>query len=298
LNPTWGALPVAESGAVVLVSGPEPESINIHVSRITLRCLLWGDPSNPPVLLIHGAGMLAHVWSPLVPGLLPGWRLLAPDLRGHGMSDWVTPPHYVIEDFAGDLLGLLDVLAPQPLVLVGHSMGGRVAAWLAAHHPQRVRGLVLLDTRLTALSHERVQVWRGVRAGRGARRGHATRTAAMASFRITPEEPGIPAPIWEQLAQHAVGERTPGDWALRFDRAVLQIEGSRIADLTGLLPSIRCPTLIMRGEDSGVLAAPKCAAMAAALADCRVQVFPGGHHFPLAHPARVAAALREFLLVL
>ena len=265
---------------------------------MTLRCLLWGNPSDPPVLFIHGAGMLAHVWSLIAPGLLPGWRLLAPDLRGHGASDWVTPPRYVIEDFVGDLLGLLDLLAPQPIVLVGHSMGGRIAAWLAAQHPQRVRGLVLVDTRLTALSQERVQLWRGVRTGRGTRRGHATRTAAMASFRITPEEPGIPAPVWEHLAHHAVAERTPGDWALRFDRAVLQIEGSRIADLTGLLPSIRCRTLIMRGADSDVLEATKGAAMAAALSDCRVQVFPGGHHFVLAHPERVAAALREFLLSL
>lgn len=279
-------------------AGAQPESVSVQVGSIRMRCLRWGDPTDPPVLLIHGAGMLAHAWTPLVPGLLPGWHLLAPDLRGHGSSDWVTPPRYVIEDFANDVLGLLDTLAVDKVALVGHSMGGRVAAWLAAHHAQRVRGLVLMDTRLTALSQERVQVWRGVRAGHGARRGHTTRAAAMASFRITPDEPGIAAPVWEHLAQHAVGERAPGDWALRFDRAVLQVEGSRIADLTGLLDDIGCPTLIMRGESSGVLEPAKCAAMAAALADCRVQVFPGGHHFVLAHPGRVAAALHQFLLTL
>jgi pimeloyl-ACP methyl ester carboxylesterase len=274
----------------------QPESVDVHVGGIRLRCLLWGDPTEPPVLFIHGAGMLAHAWDPIAPGLLPGWRLLAPDLRGHGDSDWATPPRYTIEDFAGDLLGLLDALVTTPVVLVGHSMGGRVAAWLAAHHPQRVRGLVLIDTRLTALSQERVQVWRGVRAGRGARHRHATRAAAMASFRITPDEPEVDTHVREHLAQHAVRERAPGDWTLCFDRAVLQLEGSRIADLRGLLSSIRCPTLVMRGESSSVLDAAKCSAMAAALADCRVAVFPGGHHFLLAHPERVATALRSFLV--
>lgn len=280
------------------MSGAHPESVDLHLGGVRLHCLLWGDPADPPVLLIHGAGMLAHAWDPLVPGLLPGWRLLAPDLRGHDNSDWATPPRYVIEDFATDLLGMLDVLTTPPAVLVGHSMGGRIAAWIAAHRPQRVRGLVLMDTRLTALSHERVQLWRGVHAGRGVRRGHATRAAAMASFRITPDEPGVAAHVRNHLAHHAVHERTPGDWVLRFDRAVLQLEGTRVADLTGLLGDIRCPTLIMRGERSSVLEAAKCAAMAAALVNCRVEVFPGGHHFLLAHPERVAAALRDFLVKL
>lgn len=277
------------------VSGAHPQSVHVQVDGVRLRCLLWGAAADPPVVLIHGAGMMAHAWAPIVAGLLPGWRLLAPDLRGHGDSDWVTPPHYVIEDFANDVLGLLDALAVGRVALVGHSMGGRVAAWIAAHHPRRVRGLVLADTRLTALSQERVQVWRGVRAGRGARRAHATRAAALASFRITPDEPAVPAHVRDHLAHHAVRERAPGEWVLRFDRAVLQLEGSRIADLTGLLKDISCPTLLMRGESSSVLEATKCAAMAAALTDGRVQVFPGGHHFLLAHPDRVAVALREFL---
>jgi pimeloyl-ACP methyl ester carboxylesterase len=272
-----------------------PESVYLRAGGLRLRCLLWGHPADPLVLLIHGAGMLAHAWAPIVPGLLPGWRIIAPDLRGHGESDWVTPPRYVIEDFAGDLLGVLDALAAQPAVLIGHSMGGRIAAWIAAHAAQRARALVLIDTRLTALSHERVRVWRGVRAGRGARRGHPTRAAAMASCRITPDEPGVAAHLRKELASHAVHERAPGNWALRFDRAVQQLEGTRTADLTALLPGIRCPTLVMRGESSTVLEAAKCAAMAAALGNCRVRVFPGGHHFLLAHPEPVAAALRSFL---
>jgi len=278
-----------------VAGGTNPASVDVQVRGVRLHYLQWGDRRDPPVLFIHGAGMLAHAWDPIVAGILPGWRLLAPDLRGHGRSGWATPPHYRIEDFGEDLLALLDAVGIESTTLVGHSMGGRVAAWLAAEQPARVRALGLMDTRLTALSHEKVQVWRGVRAGRGARRGHASRAAAMASFRITPEEPGITARVRDQLAYHAVREHAPGEWALCFDRAVLHLEGSRIADLTGLLRRIRCPTLIMRGERSGVLDEKKCAAMAAVLTDCRVEVFSGGHHFPLAHPDRVAAALRAFL---
>ncbi|MGH7788979.1 MAG: alpha/beta fold hydrolase, partial [Candidatus Binatia bacterium] len=126
------------------------DSATAHVLTVDgrrLHCRLWtGSGGGAPVLLVHGGGAHAHWWDALVPALGGAHTLIAPDLRGHGQSDWAE--RYQIEDFGADLLAVLDALAPEPAALVGHSMGGRITTWLAAHHPQRVRAMALLDARL------------------------------------------------------------------------------------------------------------------------------------------------------
>jgi len=269
-------------------------SYRVRVGALTLRCVSWGEPDDPPVVLLHGAGVHAHWWQALVPSLLPGWRLLAPDLRGHGESDWAHAP-YLIEHFSDDLSGLLDGLGVRRVVLIGHSMGGRVTAWFAAHHPERVAGVALLDTRMAGLKPERVDQWRGVTIGEGPRRTYATRDAAIAAFRVVPPESGIATTVLADLAEHAVTQLNSGEWALCFDRDVLRLEASRLADVFHLLSRIRCPAVVMKGEASTVITPAECAATAAALGDCPVHVFPGGHHFPLVQPAAVGAVLRGFV---
>ena len=80
----------------------------IQAGALRLHALEWGEPAAPPLFLIHGAGAHAHWWDALVPRLVPRWRVVAPDLRGHGESDWALPPSYAIEDFAADLLHCLN----------------------------------------------------------------------------------------------------------------------------------------------------------------------------------------------
>ncbi len=246
-------------------------------------------------MLVHGAGAHAHWWDVLVPALSPGRRLIAPDLRGHGESDWALPPRYLIEDFAADLLELLRGIAAPPLTLIGHSMGGRVSAWIAARHPDLVRGLVLIDTRIGGLRRDRVEKWRGTSARAPRRAAHPTRDAALASFRLTPPEPGIAPAVRDDLAHHAVRRLDSGDWALRFDRAVLSLDGSRVADLSSLLEDIRCPTLVLRGSESTVISEKHGVETLARLRQGRLLVFPGGHHFLLSHPRQVGEALVDFL---
>ena len=272
----------------------EPESHRTGVGALTLHWISWGDPHDPPVVLLHGAGAHARWWDRLVPALLPGWRLLAPDLRGHGGSDWAAAP-YLIEDFHDDVHGLLEIIAPRRVVLIGHSMGGRVATWFAAHHPERVRGLALLDTRMAGLKPERVDQWRGFTIGNGPRRVYSTREQALAAFRLIPPESGIAPGVIADLAAHAIVQLGPQEWALRFDRGVLSLAGSRLADVFHLLPRIPCPAIVLKGEVSTVITPAECAATAAALGNCPVHMFPGAHHFLLAHPAAVGATLRAFL---
>jgi pimeloyl-ACP methyl ester carboxylesterase len=272
-----------------------PASIAVQAGALRLRCLVWGRDDDPTAMLVHGNGGHAHWWDPLVPALVPGWRLLAPDLRGHGESDWAEPPRYRIEDFAADLDAVLAALAPGRVALVGHSMGGRIAAWYAAQRPERTDGLALLDSRMEPIDRRVAAAWRARVAGQRHGRGYPTRAAALAAFRFVPDEPGVPPAVVADLAHHAVVERAPGDWTFRFDRAVLSLEGDGAGNLLEHLRHVRCPAIVLGGTASAVMDQDALRATARALGDAPVHLFPGGHHFLVAHASAVGRVLRGYL---
>ena len=274
---------------------PEPASVAVRAGAGWLRCLIWGRDGDPTALLVHGNGGHAHWWAPLVPALVPGWRLIAPDLRGHGESDWAEPPAYGLDDFAADLAAVRHALAPGPVALVGHSMGGRVVLGHAARQPSGVRGLALLDSRLGDVDPALAVRWRGRVTGLREGRAYASREAALAAFRFVPDESGVAPEIVALLAEHAVHERATGEWTFRFDRAVLSLDGDRAGDLLGLLAALRCPILIAGGARSWVLDARERARLTAARPDATIEIFPGGHHFLVARPVETGTALRRFL---
>jgi pimeloyl-ACP methyl ester carboxylesterase len=288
--------PSAEGRArtAAVTGGLLPESTTVRAGGLDLHCLLWGRAGDPVAVLVHGNGGHAHWWDPVVPALVPGWRLVVPDLRGHGESAWPAEPAYGLRDFAADLGAVCDALAPGPVALVGHSMGGRVVVRAAAERADRVRGLAILDTRVGGVVRAVAERWRGRGSGR-AGRSHPSRAAALAAFRFVPEERHVPPEVIALLAHHAVVERAPGEWAYRFDRAVLSLDGDGGGDLPALWGRLRCPALVMAGERSWVCDAAHRREVAAALPGSEVVVLPGGHHFLVAHGAATGAALRRFL---
>ncbi|HZO27032.1 MAG TPA: alpha/beta hydrolase, partial [Chloroflexota bacterium] len=88
-----------------------------------IHFLDWGDESTPPILLLHGSFQHAHSWDPVARGLADQYRVVAPDWRGHGESDWA--PTYSPDDALGDLEALDGTLALTRFALVGNSIGGR-----------------------------------------------------------------------------------------------------------------------------------------------------------------------------
>lgn len=278
-----------------VTGGVLPQHGWVRVGALRLHYLEWGGAAAPPVLLVHGNGGHAHWWDPLVPLLAPGRRLLAPDLRGHGDSDWPAEPAYGIADCTVDLIGLLDALALPRVAIVAHSMGARIAVWLAAHHPERVRGVALLDTSLAGVDEATARQWRGRIAGQRLGRSYPSADAARAAFRFVPPEPDVAPAIVADLAAHAVVERAPGQWAFRFDRAVLSLAGDGAGNLLDLAAGLPCPLWLGRGTGSFVTPEREVAALRARRDAMDAHDFAGGHHFFLSDPAGAGRALRTFL---
>ena len=184
--------------------GPrEPRDRFVTVGRLRLRYRDWGGDGRP-FLALHGAAAHAHWWDPVAPHLAGRLRVLALDWRGHGRSAWPRPPAYRSEDFAADLVGVIERLALRDVVVAGHSMGGHCAMAFAGWHPDRLARLVVLDAR----PHVNVERLRALqRRAPGPSTEFPSLAAALARFRLRPSETlASPALL---RAHRAPGPRAP-----------------------------------------------------------------------------------------
>ena len=115
----------------------------IQAGQVRLAYRTWGPAQAPPLVLLHALAEDSSDWTLVATALAPSWHVYAPDLRGHGASDW--PGSYSIEQLAADLAAFLDALDLAQVALGAHSIGAPAAYLYAARHPDRVTRLVLED---------------------------------------------------------------------------------------------------------------------------------------------------------
>jgi pimeloyl-ACP methyl ester carboxylesterase len=246
-----------------------------------------------PLVLLHGFpldhSMWDGQWALVAPGaLLDGVaRLIVPDLAGFGGSDGPTSPS--IAAMADEVVAILDALGcEEPVVACGLSMGGYVAQHLAARHPSRLRGLVLVDTKLEADTPQ-------ARAGRvdlSERVGRlGARIAAEAMVpRLLARDPGIDRRGIEARLRGTI-ERTN----VATIRTALGALGDR-PDMTAAAARFALPTLLVVGAED-LITPPECLERAAAVIDgADLVTVPGcGHMTPMEDPAAFNARLGTFL---
>ncbi|PKV83311.1 alpha/beta fold hydrolase [Streptomyces sp. TLI_146] len=124
---------------------PQPRGF-VGRGGIRIAADVWGAASSPPLVLLHGGGQTRHTWDRTGPRLAAsGWRVTAPDLRGHGASGWSADGDYNLDLFADDVRALVAELGERP-VLVGASLGGLSSLLAAGEVPRAaIRALVLVD---------------------------------------------------------------------------------------------------------------------------------------------------------
>jgi esterase len=124
-----------------------PVRRSLPINGRDLHFLDW-EGDGPPMLLLHGALLQAHVWDFFCLDMREHFRIRALDLPGHGNSDWAEDGDYSRGRIADDIAGLIEQLDLTSLVLVGHSFGGAVSSLLAARLADRMRAFVMVDSTL------------------------------------------------------------------------------------------------------------------------------------------------------
>ncbi|MET0591923.1 MAG: alpha/beta hydrolase, partial [Polyangiaceae bacterium] len=212
-----------------------------------IHYLAWGDRDKPGLVLVHGGAAHAQWWSFLAPFLATHYRVVAPDLAGHGDSG--TRDHYARRGFTDDVMAVIDhARFPGPPVLAGHSMGGLVTIVTASLHGNRLAGAIIVDAPVRKPDPESEE-----RADRGPVRQvrvYPDLATAMARFRLLPAQPCENDYIIEHIARTSVRE-VEGGWRWKFDPRVfadLSLESMHV-----YLASVKCRVALVRGELSVVV---------------------------------------------
>ncbi len=249
--------------------------MRVKVGDVYLNFVVEGE-EGIPLLLVHGFPFDHTMWRAQLSGLADHFRMIAPDLRGFGESD-APEGGYSMDRFADDLAGLLDVLGVEKVVLVGLSMGGYIAFAFQRRHPERLSGLVLVDTQATADTLE----------------GREGRFAAIEKVRRQGVEsivdgllPKLFAPM--TLLQKPIAVRSLREMMARQPAngviGALEAMAGR-PDSTPGLEGITCKSLVVVGQEDALTPPAKAEAMASAIKAARLQIVPGaGHLVPIEAP--------------
>ena len=242
--------------------------------------------SGTPLLLVHGWPHDRTLWAGQLGGLATTARVLAPDLRGFGGSSARAP--YTIDQYADDLVAFLEVLGVAQAVVCGLSMGGYVAFSMLRRHRERVRGLILADTRATADTDE-------VRANRSKLIALIEQEGmdALAERQLQPMLGRTTLERQPQLVETVrhMMTSTPAEGAIGALRAM-----AARPDSTPMLAAIDVPTLVVGGAEDAITPPEVLRAMAARIPRSRVEIIAqGGHVCPLERPAAFNHVVSEYL---
>ncbi len=273
------------------------DEVVLDVGRgIALCCDGFGDPADPPVVLIAGLGQQKHTWPSEFAAMIAeqGYRVIRFDNRDVGRSthaDFPPPKplailrggsdkrQYHLGDMARDTVGLLDALGYRDAHLVGVSMGGMIAQTVAAHHPWRVRSLtsIMSNTGAPRIGRPARSTWLRMATARPPRDRAEACDGAVKMFRHIGSH-GFP--FDEQWVRDKAGiawDRDPTSAGVTRQLAGIFASGDRTAELR----QIDVPTLVIHGDRDRMVHPTGGAATAAAIRGARLETIAGmGHDLP------------------
>jgi pimeloyl-ACP methyl ester carboxylesterase len=270
--------------------GLGPTSHSYISQRLRLHYVDWGNPTAPPLLLIHGGRDHCRNWDWVARELRRDFHVIAPDLRGHGDSAFSPSGDYSMSAFLYDITQLIHQQHLAPLRIVAHSMGGSIALRYAGVFPETVAKLVAIEglgrsPRMEAERARRTPEQRLTRwiesernlAGRLPRR-YASIDEALA--RMQGENKHLTPTQARYLTIHGVSQNEDGTYSWKFDNYVRSEAPTDLstADLHHLWSRITCPTLLVYGKESWA-SNPVKDGRIEHFQDARVETFEGAGHW-------------------
>lgn len=261
--------------------------------------LEWGDPKNERVLVcVHGLGRCARDFDVLAGALSGHYRVVCPDVAGRGDSDWLPDPMlYQIPQYVADMVTLVARLDVESVHWVGTSMGALIGMTLAAQANTPVRRLVVNDAGpvIAKVSLERIAAYFGM-APTFPDLAAAEKYVRAVSATFGPHTDAE----WRFLTEVAMRRNADGTLRVHYDPKIAEpfraTMPEKDLELWPVWDAIRCPTLVLRGAESDLLARATCDAMAQRGPKAKVVEIPGVGHAPtLMHPDQVSI-VRSFLL--
>ena len=284
-----------------------PQEKYLRTTHLNMHYLDWGGPSGEqsgdPVLALHGLASSCHWYDLIMPHLTDTHRCVAPDQRGHGKTDQ-PPEGYDWRSLSTDLAEALDHLGIQRAAVLGHSWGGHTALALAAHYPERVSRLVLIDGGFFDWSLWPETTWEWFKSRLRPRDVSGTREDFIGGLREQLSD------CWsDQLEDIVMSMVRVGSDGLVRDilkptNHAQVLEAMWTEPPSTMFSRVQCPTLIVpagprRGSENSEFAMRRRAMVEAAqrsIADCTVEWIPEtGHDIGYHRPLDLVQVLRPFL---
>jgi pimeloyl-ACP methyl ester carboxylesterase len=270
---------------------------------LSYHLLEWNPDAPATLLLVHGFLDSAWGFHPLVEaGLSDRFHVIAPDMRGHGDSDWIgSGGYYHFFDYVADLRALIDQLVDKPLFLVGHSMGGTICGYFAGAFPDSVEKLALLEgmgppANATPVP-ERVQHWYSTWTKARHRSPRTYTSVEEAAKRLMKRDAALPEEQALFFAERGTRESAEG-LVFKHDPTHLSLGPYpfQVEIAEQFWKRISCPVLLVEGENSSMIhAEAEAERREGCLKDRRKVVLPKAGHMMQRHqPQTLASQLLSF----
>jgi pimeloyl-ACP methyl ester carboxylesterase len=261
-----------------------PAHQDITVGGVRVHYRTWGDPLLPGLVLVHGAGANSSWWDHVAP-LIPTHRVVALDLTGHGDSD--HRPSYDLQLWADEVVAVIRAERLADPLVVGHSLGGRVAVRAAVEHPDAVAGVAFIDSPLNYQPPEEESPYQRDRP----HRMYPVLDEAVERFRTLPSQATLLPYVRRHIARESL-KAVEGGWTWKFDPTVFR----RRPPLQDELQRLNRPAALLRCE-RGLVDTDMAADMQRLAAGVLpvIELPDAGHHPMLDQPLVLVTALTTLL---
>ena len=273
-----------------------PQDKFVTANEMRFHYLEWGSAANPPMLLLHGFAQTCHSWDFVALGFSDDYRVIVLDQRGHGDSDWAADGDYSPETQQNDISAIVREIGLEDFTLMGLSMGGRNSFTYAANNPDRVRALVIVDAGPQNMQQGTQNIRNFVQQD--------DELDSVDAFveRVLKYNPRRPPEQIRGSIMHNLKQLPNGKWTWKYDKR-LRRPGRRMGSdpetekrLWGYLEALQCPTLLVRGGASDIIAMDTAEKMHAVIPNSQMATIDGAGHLVMGDsPAGFQRVVTEFL---